>query len=504
MFRTARWLATAKASGVVAGLCVIAALGAPVWAQSVVTYHNTPDRSGMYVAPALTPAVAALIHRDTGFDGTVNGSVYAQPLYWDPGTQPGRVIVATETNTVYALDASTGTVVWKTVLGPSVPAGTLPCGDITPSGITGTPVIDPETQALFVNALVDTAQGPHHQIFALSLANGAVMPGWPVDIQTQLAQSGITFDSSVQGERGALIIFGRRLFIPYGGIAGDCGTYHGWIVGLSRLAPHLLGAWSTRATAGGIWALGGIAFDGQWLYATTGNTRNPANWGDGEAVIRVWTSLLHSSSTRDYFAPTNWRTLDNNDQDLGGTAAIPLDVPAANGTVLKRVLALGKDGNAYLLDSGNLGGIGGALAQAHVSTGSIITAPATFQMPSSAVVTFYGAGAACPSGQTGNLTTLNISADKTAPISTAWCASFSGRGAPIVTTTDGTSNPIVWVAGAEGDNRLHGFRGADGSVVFGGGGAGDVMSGLRHFVTILSAAGRFYVAGDGRIYAFTY
>jgi hypothetical protein len=87
-------------------------------------------------------------------------------------------------------------------------------------------------------------------------------------------------------------------------------------------------------------------------------------------------------------------------------------------------------------------------------------------------------------------------------ISSAWCGSVDGRGSAIVTTTDGGLNPIVWIAGAEGDNRLHGFRGDTGEPVFTGGGPRDVMQGLRHFVTILAADGRLFVAADGRIYAF--
>ena len=94
-----------------------------------------------------------------------------------------------------------------------------------------------------------------------------------------------------------------------------------------------------------------------------------------------------------------------------------------------------------------------------------------------------------------------MTADPGHRLHSAWCARLDGRGAPIVTTTDGSSNPIVWVVGAEGDDRLHGFRGDTGQEIFTDG-ADDRMTGLRHFATILTAAGRFYVAGDGRIFAF--
>jgi hypothetical protein len=97
---------------------------------------------------------------------------------------------------------------------------------------------------------------------------------------------------------------------------------------------------------------------------------------------------------------------------------------------------------------------------------------------------------------------LAITADPGHRLYPAWCARLDGRGAPIVTTTDGSSEPIVWAVGAEGDNRLHGFRGDTGKEIDTANGPRDGMTGLRHFATILAAAGRFYVAGDGRVFAF--
>jgi hypothetical protein len=94
-----------------------------------------------------------------------------------------------------------------------------------------------------------------------------------------------------------------------------------------------------------------------------------------------------------------------------------------------------------------------------------------------------------------------VTADPSHRLYSAWCAPLDGRGAPIVTTTNGSSDPIVWAVGAEGDDRLHGFRGDTGQEIFTGA-ADDRMTGLRHFATILAATGRFYVAGDGRIFAF--
>jgi len=75
-----------------------------------------------------------------------------------------------------------------------------------------------------------------------------------------------------------------------------------------------------------------------------------------------------------------------------------------------------------------------------------------------------------------------------------------GEGSAIVTTTDGHSNPIVWIVGAEGDNRLHGFRGDTGEPIF----TGQAMSGLRHFQTLIASQDRLYVGADGRVYAFVF
>ena len=83
-------------------------------------------------------------------------------------------------------------------------------------------------------------------------------------------------------------------------------------------------------------------------------------------------------------------------------------------------------------------------------------------------------------------------------IQTAWCGAVSGAGAPIVTTTDGSANPVVWMLGAEGDNRLHGFGGDTGERLF----TSPPLAGLRHFQTLIAAADRLFVGADGRLYAF--
>jgi hypothetical protein len=473
----------------------------PADAASVTTYHNSLQRLGAYRIERLTLAAAAGVHRDTGFNASVNGHVYAQPLYWQPeGSKNGLIIVATESNGVAALNEATGAVVWQNQLPASVPLAQLPCGNIDPMGITGTPVIDPATATLYVNALTTTANGARHMLYALSLADGSVLPGWPIDMQAALTAKGASFDSPHQGSRSALLFFQGRLYASYGGNAGDCQPYHGTVAQVAPASATVEAYWQTRGARGGIWAQGGIAGDGQDLFVTTGNTSGTTDWADGEAILRLVPGLAHSTRPRDYFVPANWQDLDASDKDLGGTEALPFDIKIPGGGMARRVIAFGKDGNAYLADRHDLGGIGGALAVAPVASGPIRTAPAIYSTDGAAKVAFTSrASTQCKSD---NITMLNVAPSGTSPITFAWCAAMNGLGAPIVTTTDGTANPIVWAVGAEGDNLLHGFDAMTGASVFTD--TAPAMAGLHHFETILATQRRFYVAADNTVYAYAF
>ena len=467
--------------------------------ESVTTYHGDPARQGNFVVPGLTWNRARSGHLDDNFNARFSGHVYAQPLYWRSARpEAGILIAATADDSVLGIDAATGELLWQKSLGTPVSADDLPCGNIDPVGITGTPVIDPGTQIIYLDAAVHSPSGPRHQIFALSLRDGSTIAGWPIDVAEALRAIGQLFDPATQGERGALAILGDTVYVPFGGNYGDCGTYHGWVVGFPIHDPTDVKTWRTRAPAGGIWAPGGIGTDGKSLYVATGNTIGAAQWGDGEAIIRLAPDRGHSLREEDYFAPSNWRELDDGDADLGGTGPLVFAVGSGNAAAA-RIIALGKDGRAYVLGRDHLGGIGGALAASTVAGDHIITAPAAYPGAESELIAFAGEGSDCPD-QRGNLTVLRISAGDRPRISTAWCGPVRGSGAPIVTTTDGRANPIVWIVGAEGDDRLHGFRGDTGEPLF----RSERLPGLRHFQTLIAAHGHLYVAADGRILAFAF
>lgn len=471
--------------------------------RSILTHHGHLDRSGNFIVPALTWERARSLRLDENFRPRVSGNVYAQPLYWrGPESKSAIILLATESNVVYAIDADTGAEVWKSSLGRTVARASLPCGNIDTLGITGAPVIDEATEAIYLDAAIDAPAGVRHRVFALSLKDGSVLPGWPVDVADALRGAGKNFAPLVQNQRGALTLLDGMVYVPFGGHTGDCGDYHGVVVAISLADPRVVKSWATRGRAGGVWAPGGISSDGKSLFFATGNTIDAETWSDGEAVIRLAPDLHRSDDKRDFFAPSDWRALDDRDADLGGSNPLPFDVPQPGGGEAL-VLALGKDGKAYLLDRNDLGGIGGALAVETVATGPIKTAPAAYPVADDIFVAFQGEGANCPApGRDSGLTALKIQSGSPPAMTTAWCASVFGAGSPIVTTTDGRANPIVWILGAEGDNRLHGFRGDTGEPLFVG--PSHELAGLRHFQTLIAAEDRLYVGADNAIYAFLY
>lgn len=469
-------------------------------------YHNTPDRSGNYLMPGLTAQKARGVHLDPGFHTDIAGHIYAQPIFWRAGGHKplkSELIVATEDDTVYALDADTGATIWRVTVGRPVPRSSLRCGNISPLGITGTPAIDEAKGTIYLDAMVLVNDRPEHLLLGLSLQDGSTRPGYPVNVADALQRRGLQFNARDQNERGALVVAGDRVYVPYGGHFGDCGDYHGWVVGFALGKPDDVIAWETRAQGGGIWAPGGISFDGGSLFVSTGNSIGARQWGDGEGAFRLGLDLKRTNATRDYFAPGDWKELDDDDLDLGGSNPIPLDVPSGSGTAAL-LLALGKDGKAYLLDRNNLGGVGGALVAERVSTEPIRTAPTAFGSGDALMVAFQGPGAACPNQvRNGDLTVLKITAAPKPAIATAWCGAMRGRGSAIVTTSGANGDdPVVWIIGSEGDNRLHGFNGMTGEELTPASVPG--MEGLRHFGTILAVDGRLYVAADGRMYAFAF
>jgi hypothetical protein len=171
------------------------------------------------------------------------------------------------------------------------------------------------------------------------------------------------------------------------------------------------------------------------------------------------------------------------------------DLPGA--TPSRLTFALGKDGNAYLLDRDHLGGVSEPLAKANVSSINIINAAAVYRTAVATYVAFKGNGTQCTSGG-GDLATIKIVPGSPPTIEGAWCAAQNGLGSPMVTTTDGHAESVVWSVGAEGDGKLHGFDGDSGEEIA----TGDATMETKRFITPIAAKGRIYVAGQDAVWAY--
>ena len=469
---------------------------------NVTQYHNHSSRDGFYIDPAFTQGAAGNLTRDLGFDGTIVGDVYAQPLYVDNGPNGRPTIIAvTESNNVYALDAVDGSIIWQRNVGDPVPLEDLPCPPkLQTMGITGTPVVDLASRALFLDAMItpDGGTTKQHLILSLNLDTGVTNPGWPVDVEATATYNGRIFRARIQQQRPALAIVDNTLYVGYGSMQ-DCDLYHGWLVGVPINNPASVTAWaagtSTGTHGGAIWGVGGIASDGNNPFVTTGNTFDTGGtWDGGEAVIRFQPGPIFSGDPSDFWAPTNW--FDNLDQfnlDLGSSGPLLVDVPGATPSSL--IVAMGKDGKAYLLDRSNLGGITAPVDSASVSDSiiDILNAAATYRTNLGTYVAFRGTGH--------SLATFRITATSPPTIDfPVWSVPGNACGSPFVTSTDGTSNMIVWVVGAGGDQHLHGYDGDTGAVIYAG---SDPILGTHSYNTTgLVARGRIYIGTDDKVYAF--
>ena len=202
------------------------------------------------------------------------------------------------------------------------------------------------------------------------------MKGWPIDVADALTSQHIDFVSRDQNQRGALTILDDTLYVPFGGHYGDPGQSGGFIIGKLTSSPHRI---SIGQRGPEVEAFGRRGDRIRWQFSIRLHRKyyGTTSWSDGKAVIRLSPDLHHSRETSEFFAPTDWHSLDLRDADLGGTNPLPLDVPAASG-MQNLVLALGKDRKAYLLDRNNLGGIGGALVTDTVAESAMLGSPVAY------------------------------------------------------------------------------------------------------------------------------
>jgi outer membrane protein assembly factor BamB len=326
-----------------------AATGTPVETADWLTYHGDFERTGV------SKAMPATSGRLTATKIPLDGQVYASPI-----VVGGTVVVATERNVVYGLD-QTGRQRWKASLGTPTPRDELPCGNIDPLGITGTPVYDAATRTVFVVASIGSRV--RHDLVALDPATGAVRWRRSVDLPGT--------DAQAMQQRGALTVLNGRVWVPFGGLAGDCGQYKGRLVGvpLSNGEPVAYTVPTTREA--GIWTPPGATVLHGHLLVAVGNGESVGGRYDySDSVLE-----LDGTELVDSFSPSDWAAHNAADLDLGSQG--PAVVQG------KWIFIAGKDGDGYVLRAGDLGGIGGQVSQAELcrSFGGTAVAGDTVYVP---------------------------------------------------------------------------------------------------------------------------
>ncbi|TMD53809.1 MAG: hypothetical protein E6I85_07530 [Chloroflexi bacterium] len=212
------------------------------------------ERFGIgFSSPALTDIRQA-------WSAGLDGAEYGQPL-----VAGGHVIAATENDSVFSFDVASGALAWKQHLGDPVSGRSLPCGNIDPSGITSTPAIDPVRGTVYVVAYLS---GFHHTLFALDLKTGAVRWQRPIDPPA--------LSPTVHQQRSALSFANGRVYVPYGGLYGDCGNYRGWVIASAADGQGDLLSYEVKAgREAGIWAPGGAGSSSRPTSASSTTGRPP-------------------------------------------------------------------------------------------------------------------------------------------------------------------------------------------------------------------------------------
>lgn len=302
------------------------------------TDHGNNLRTGT------STGVAAFTTLRARFDIALDGAVYGSPI-----VVGNAVVVATENNTVYALDATTGAVRWSHHLRSAITdTSVLACpGNISPTGITSSPAYDPVTRRVFVVTVTNSpTTGVTHEIFGLRATDGATQVNRRVEVPGT--------DPRAQQQRAALAVDRGNVYVSFGGLAGDCGNYRGAVVSVTT--GGALGASYVVPTAreAGIWAPGGpvVLADGSVLVAVGNGASTSGAYDSSDSVTRLTAQMQRT----DLFAPTSWPSDNARDLDLGSmTPAV-----TANGYVLQ----VGKAGTAYSVAVTHLGGVGGQVSSA--------------------------------------------------------------------------------------------------------------------------------------------
>jgi PQQ enzyme repeat len=506
---TAGTMATAGASGAGAAGSGTAgaagAAGAPMGTvgdnQNVTQRGGDNARTAHWVQSTFTTASVAKMALDANFKGNFSGQMSAVPLFVagaTPGT--GFYIVATQGNKIYALNEATGAIKWTGDLGP--PQNGHMGGEVS------TPVIDATTRTVYLAAAMATNR---YELHALNVDTGMELANWPV-VLSSINSGNVAMEFGATEQRSALSLVSGVVYTAFGGYAGDGGNYRGWVIAVNATDPTKTGAWAVMDNRqAGIWAAGGMASDGNGVFAVTGNSggTNHAT-SDSEEVIRITGLGTPNRDDANMFYPDIWsNNMNSRDLDFGSCSPMVLTVP--NSTPSKIIVAPAKPGIVYVLDAAKLGGNNGSLSSRAVAARdmeSVYTAPTGYQVGTGVNVAIStGVGSQCGGNTTGGavmgLTVQPGNGTVQPALLYKWCANISSnRHSPVSTNSNGAgADPIVWFLNGA---SLNAYNGDTGAVVYPPAGVtAAVCDGVQQFTALIVADGHVVAGGNGHLCSFS-
>ncbi len=326
-----------------------------------------------------SPSWGTLWQFDTGKGNSEQ--FLAQPVVFTPPGQKQVVIVASEANNVYVLDAVTGTLISRKYLGAPFKAVDSKCSDVTPFiGVTATPTIDPATSTVYITskgyedpsgATTGTERGRYRMwaLDAFTLAEKWVRDMENIPMANNPSQ--VFRGGYHMGRAGLLLLNG----VVYSSYAGHCDNfdYSGKIIGLSAATGETVTTWTAQAgpsasTGGGIWMAGGaLASDGANIWFATGNAAGTSlgsfqQFGQnvpqaiGQAVVKLGLGTNNTLRATDFFCPYDYVSSNRADQDFGSSGVAILGKGFSTPGVARIAIANGKAAKAYIMNADNLGG----------------------------------------------------------------------------------------------------------------------------------------------------
>lgn len=478
----------------------------PAAAQSnVVTYHNDNARTGRYASETLlAPAnVRAGLFGKRSFL-LVDGAVYAQPLYLSRVKIPGKgfrnvLFVATAHDSVYAFDAddSSAPPLWHVNFldaahgVTTVSQSDVNCPVIPELGITGTPVIDPNSGTIYLIALTKEPGSQHvYRLHAIDVGSGAERPGSPVKVQP----SG--FVPSSQKHRTALLLSKGIVYSSWSGHC-DLGTYQGWVMAHDAATLKLTSAFNDTPQGSGasFWNGGaGPSSDEEgniFVVSANGDFDGNASAAQlDESVLKL--TPAPQLSVTDLFTPFNKAVLDQLDLDLGSSGVLVLPDEAGSPAHSHLLFTSGKEGRMYVLDRENLGGV-----QAGTDSRAVASLPALNSHPTFGMAAYFN-GSIYISPANSPLLAFPIAGSSLSTSPSARTASIDADwGATPSISANGVENGIVWIIDVEDSGKLLAYDAKDLTLLYDSNAqAADSLPTYTEFSVPTIA--------DGKVYAGTY